>query len=82
VGLRGALTGAIVVLALAGCGGGDGSTSLHAAGSEQRAGGNGRLGYAIAPVSGVLDPLRARTLAEQTLSRQLFEPLVASLDGP
>jgi ABC-type transport system substrate-binding protein len=55
---------------------------LSAAGSPPRAGGNGELAYAIPFAPRGLDPLAAQTIPAQTVSRQIFEPLIASLDGP
>lgn len=82
LGLRGALIGALAVAAtLASACGDDGATEFQAAGPS-RAGGSGELVYAIPTAPGGLDPLAARTIAAQTVTRQIFEPLVASLDGP
>src|SRR4051812_28574314 len=80
--LRGIPAAALLsLLALAaGCGGG-GATSFPG-GEHPAAGGGGELTYALAPVSGAIDPLHARTPAALTVSVQLFEPLVSSLRGP
>ncbi len=82
VGQRCVLIGALAsVNALSGCGG-DGSRASTPAGKPQAPGGSGRLVYAVAALPADLDPLGARTLAAETVSRQIFEPLTASLDGP
>jgi ABC-type transport system substrate-binding protein len=80
--LRGALVGALAVAAMLASGCGGGATRFPAAESPSRAGGNGELVYAIPSPAGGLDPLAAQTISEQTVARQIFEPLVASLDGP
>lgn len=81
--LRGALVGALAMAtALASGCGDDEATQFAAAGNPQRAGGNGELVYAIPSAPGGLDPLAATTISTQTVTRQIFEPLVASLDGP
>ena len=80
--LRGALVGALAVAAMLASGCGGGATRFLAAESPSRAGGNGELVYAIPSPAGVLDPLAAQTISEQTVARQIFEPLTASLDGP
>ena len=81
-GLRGKLAAALVPLAAlcAGCGGG-GATSFPP-GEQPLAGGGGDLAYALPPIPRQIDPLAAQTPAEQTVSAQLFEPLVSSLRGP
>ena len=80
--LRGAGVGVLVAAAAwlaAGCGGG--AAEFPPAGPSP-AGGNGQLNYAIPSAGGTLDPLDARRVAEQTVTRQIFEPLVANLNGP
>jgi ABC-type transport system substrate-binding protein len=79
--LRAATLAVLVVAALAGCGGGDES----GAGPGSRlppAGGGGTLTYALPDLPATLDPLAARGRNAQTVSRQVFEPLIASLTGP
>jgi peptide/nickel transport system substrate-binding protein len=74
----------VLVLAIplvSGCGDG-GAARFPAAGNPAEAGGNGTLAYAIPSTPSGLDPLAAGTIAAQTVSRQIFEPLVASIDGP
>jgi peptide/nickel transport system substrate-binding protein len=69
-----------LVLAAAGCGG-EGATRF--AGTERpRAGHGGSLSYAFPGGTTSLDPLAARTPSAITVVRQLFEPLVAKLQGP
>jgi glutathione transport system substrate-binding protein len=71
---------AVAIPLISGCG--DGESALPAAGNPPRAGGNGELTYVIPSAPSGLDPLAADTIAAQTVSRQIFEPLVASLDAP
>lgn len=80
--LRGGLVGALaVVFALGvGCGGND-TDRAPETGETQTAGGSGELRYAI-PAASDFDPLAARSIPAQTVTRQIFEPLVARLDGP
>jgi ABC-type transport system substrate-binding protein len=65
---------------LAGCGDDDddesGETGLPPAG------GGGALTYALPELPGTLDPLAADSRSEQVVARQLYEPLVSSLNGP
>jgi ABC-type transport system substrate-binding protein len=70
---------AVSVLLATGCGGG--ATAFPPSGPAP-AGGNGELSYAIPSGPGSLDPLGAQSVAEQTIVRQIFEPLVGTLDGP
>lgn len=80
---RGALLAAPLLAAAlwAGCGD-DARTRFREAEDPRRPGGGGRLAYAIPASPGDLDPLSAATASERTVARQIFEPLVASLDGP
>jgi len=81
--VRGALVGALAVAAALGAGcGEDEAARSPTAGDPQRTGGSGELVYAIPAAPGGLDPLAAQTISTQTVTRQMFEPLVASLDGP
>jgi ABC-type transport system substrate-binding protein len=79
---RAVLLGALAlgVAVLSGCGS-DGSIRSGVS-SPPAAGGNGSLAYAIPAAPGSLDPLSARSLSAQTVSLQIFEPLIASLHGP
>jgi glutathione transport system substrate-binding protein len=72
---------AVAIPLASGCGDG-GAARFPAAGSQPRAGGNGELAYAIPSAPAGLDPLSARTISAQTVTRQIFEPLIARLDGP
>jgi peptide/nickel transport system substrate-binding protein len=79
--LRAAILGAIALLGLAGCGGSGDSGSRVSTGLPP-AGGGGTLAYAVPALSSTLDPLAAQTRAEQTVTRQVFEPLIERLTGP
>jgi peptide/nickel transport system substrate-binding protein len=78
--VRGVLAAALLAAILpAGCGG---SGATRFSGNEPRAaGGGGTLSFAIPNPAG-LDPLRAATTSDRYVDRQIYEPLVASLDGP
>jgi peptide/nickel transport system substrate-binding protein len=78
---RGAATlAALALLVPAGCGGGDGGTQ---AGSQlPPAGGGGTLTYALPSLPTTLDPLAAKHRVAQTVSRQVYEPLIAEVTGP
>jgi ABC-type transport system substrate-binding protein len=81
--LRGAAVATVAIALLAGaaaCGGG-GATRFPA-NERARAGGSGTLVYALSGEAGPLDPLAATTPAQQMVSSQVFEPLVATLHGP
>ena len=71
----------IVLLALAGCGGSDDS-GARVDGGLPPAGGGGTLAYAVPALPPTLDPLTAETRAEQTVTRQVYEPLIERLSGP
>jgi ABC-type transport system substrate-binding protein len=77
--LRAATLAILALGALVGCGGGSGT-----GGGSQRppAGGGGTLTYALPNLPATLDPLAARGRSAQTVTRQVFEPLVAQLSGP
>ena len=80
LGLRAGWLAALLSVLLAGCGG---EGARRFSGSHLGdAGGGGSLTYAIAADPGDLDPLRAATVSAQVVTRQIFEPLVESLDGP
>jgi peptide/nickel transport system substrate-binding protein len=71
----------LALAALAGCGGGDGS------GTQRRsqlppAGGGGTLTYALSSLPASLDPLAAKGRIAQTVSSQVYEPLIEQLTGP
>lgn len=66
-------------LAIAACGGRD--EGGGALGEDRRTEG-GTLTYALAAEPAELDPLYARDRSSQVVSRQIHEPLTASLSGP
>lgn len=79
--LRAATLAALALVALAGCGDGDGS------GTQRRsqlppAGGGGTLAYALPSLPATLDPLAAKERIAQTVTRQVYEPLIDQLTGP
>jgi peptide/nickel transport system substrate-binding protein len=77
-----AATLALLALALvAGCGGGDGS-GTRGPSRLPPAGGGGTLTYALPSLPTVLDPLAAQGRAAQTVSRQIYEPLISADIGP
>lgn len=69
-----------VALLLAGCGGGDDNDGSSS--GLPSAGGGGTLVYAVPALPATLDPLAASDRTAQTISRQVYEPLVARLTGP
>jgi peptide/nickel transport system substrate-binding protein len=79
LGFGGAPIATLVLAIAAGCGGG--AAEFPAAGPPP-VGGGGELAYAIPAAPGGLDPLAAGTTSAQTVTRQIFEPLVGRLDGP
>ena len=46
------------------------------------AGGGGTLGYALPALPATLDPLAAQSRVAQTVTRQVYEPLIERLAGP
>jgi peptide/nickel transport system substrate-binding protein len=70
----------IALPALAGCGGSDGGARVST--GLPPAGGGGTLAYALPALPSTLDPLAAQTRAEQTVTRQIYEPLIERLSGP
>jgi peptide/nickel transport system substrate-binding protein len=77
---RAATLAALALLALAGCGGSGGEARTGQ--GLPAAGGGGTLSYALPALPSTLDPLAARTRAEQTVVRQVYEPLIERLSGP
>lgn len=71
---------AAVLAGLAGCG--DDGPRGAAIGATPPPGGAGAIAWALPQRPVRLDPLYARTPAEQLVSRQINEPLVAQLTGP
>src|SRR3954452_3325250 len=78
--LRAATLTLLGLLALAGCGGSSGDTRVRT--GLPPAGGGGTLAYALPSLPATLDPLAARTRTEQTVTRQVYEPLIERLSGP
>jgi peptide/nickel transport system substrate-binding protein len=74
------LVGCAASLLGAGCGGNEADTGSGA--DLPPAGGSGSLTYALPEVPGGLDPLAASSRAQQTVTRQVHEPLVSRLTGP
>jgi peptide/nickel transport system substrate-binding protein len=74
------LVATLLLAGLAGCG--DGGAHRFSGAPPIDAGGGGELAYAIASDPLDLDPLRADTPSAQVVARQVFEPLVETLDGP
>jgi peptide/nickel transport system substrate-binding protein len=72
----------VAALAVVGCGGSDSSSGGSTQQPEQPVGGNGVLVYALPSASARLDPLDAKSTGAQIVSRQIYEPLVATLSGP
>jgi peptide/nickel transport system substrate-binding protein len=70
----------LVLLAVAGCGSSSGGAQIST--GLPPAGGGGTLAYALPALPSTLDPLAARSRAEQTVTRQLYEPLIEHLTGP
>jgi ABC-type transport system substrate-binding protein len=78
--LRAATLAALALAVLAGCGGDDdGGTE----GSQlPPAGGGGTLTYALPSLPPTLDPLAAEGRTAETVTRQVYEPLIERLTGP
>jgi peptide/nickel transport system substrate-binding protein len=79
--LRAATLAVVFLIAVAGCGGGDGDGAKSSS-QLPRAGGGGTLTYALPSLPRRLDPLAARGRFAQTVTRQIYEPLIAQLSGP
>src|SRR3954451_14475473 len=79
--LRAAIFAALALVAIAGCGGGDGSGTER--GSRlPPAGGGGTLAYALPSLPPTLDPLAAQDRVAETATRQIYETLIARLTCP
>ena len=79
--LRAATLAVLAVATMAGCGGGDG-TGTQSPSRLPAAGGGGTLTYALPSLPRTFDPLAAKDRAAETITRQIYEPLVAQLTGP
>src|SRR5262245_44695715 len=71
---------AALLTAASGCGNGDDGDTPGS--GLPSAGGGGTLTYALPVVPAKLDPLAARGRVQQTVTRQVYEPLTGSLHGP
>lgn len=79
--VRGPAAALAILLVLAGCGGnGDGDRADG--GEDARPAEGGTLSYALDAHPAELDPLYASERAEKVVTRQIHEPLTASLTGP
>jgi peptide/nickel transport system substrate-binding protein len=78
--LRAASLLLIGLLLLAGCGGSGGGARVTT--GLPPAGGGGTLGYALPQLPVTIDPLAAQTRSQQTVVRQVYEPLIERLSGP
>jgi peptide/nickel transport system substrate-binding protein len=78
--LRAATFALLGLVAIAGCGGSDNPARVGT--GLPPAGGGGTLAYALPALPATLDPLAARTRAEQTVTRQVYETLIERLSGP
>src|SRR5580765_7297033 len=80
--LRAATLAALAMAALAGCGGGGDGSGTGGNSQLQPAGGGGTLTYALPGLPATLDPLAAKGRLAQTVTRQVYEPLIAEVTGP
>ena len=71
---------ALALAVLAGCGGDDDGGTRTA--GLPPAGGGGTLAYTVPGLPSTLDPLAASDRADQTVVRQVYEPLLETLSGP
>src|SRR3954451_21170959 len=71
----------VALLAASGCAG-SGDSGPGVSTGLPPAGGGGTLAYALPALPATLDPLAARTRADQTVTRQIHEPLIERLSGP
>src|SRR5262245_1178711 len=79
--LRAAMLAAVLLVAVAGCGGGDGSGPRRASHLPQE-GGGGTLAYALPGLPATLDPLAAKGRTAETVIGQIYEPLIARVIAP
>jgi peptide/nickel transport system substrate-binding protein len=78
--LRAATLLGLLLVALAGCGGDDDSGTQRS--QLPPTGGGGTLSYALPSLPAALDPLAAKDRTAQTVTRQVYEPLISQLTGP
>jgi peptide/nickel transport system substrate-binding protein len=71
----------LALVGLAGCGSGGGSGTQRGT-RLPPAGGGGTLDWALPSLPGTIDPLAARGRIAQTVTRQVYEPLMEQLIGP
>jgi ABC-type transport system substrate-binding protein len=71
----------LALVALTSCGAGDGSDAQRNT-RLPPAGGGGTLTWALPSLPGTLDPLAAQGRIAQTVTRQIYEPLMEQLIGP
>src|SRR3954447_12797306 len=71
----------VALLVASGCAG-SGDSGPGVSTGLPPAGGGGTLAYALPALPATLDPLAARTRADQTRTRQIHEPLIERLSGP
>src|SRR5689334_22989155 len=79
--LRAATLAVLLVALLAGCGGGDGDGTQQNS-QPPPAGGGGTLAYAVGDLPRTLDPLAARGRSAETVTRQVYEPLIGQVTAP
>jgi ABC-type transport system substrate-binding protein len=79
--LRAATLAIVLLTALAGCGGGGGDGSQRNS-PPPPAGGGGTLAFALPALPGTLDPLVAKGRAAETVTRQVYEPLIGRVAAP
>src|SRR5262245_29723534 len=79
--LRAAALAALALAVGSGCGGGGGSGTQRAP-HLPPAGGGGTLAYALPGLPAALDPLAAKGRTAETVTRQIYEPLIARVTAP
>jgi peptide/nickel transport system substrate-binding protein len=78
---RAATLAAFALVVLAGCGGGD-DGGAQSGSQLPPAGGGGTLTYALPSLPATVDPLAAKDRIAQTVSHQIYEPLIGEITGP
>jgi peptide/nickel transport system substrate-binding protein len=79
--LRAATLAVLALVALSGCGDGDGDGTQRSS-RLPPAGGGGTLAWALPGLPATLDPLAANGRVAETVTRQVYEPLIEQLTGP